>query len=312
MEFFMSRKKKIISKVVFNGQELDVSKDVLDVIDGFCWIGILEKDPFDSYKISESSNPLFRSYISNLVSRQGTSDSKPHFESSIHQLVINLRTAVERVASGSVSAELYVVSSLLISVINNLLLYVRIEEKRSADEIQRAGEERSDESPKRLRKPTTEASEASEGSSSSENLRYDLPTFRIPVKRKMKKPIKPMVEKDEFNFDVLSIAKEWLEWSSSISPPNVKLDEESFYQGCMKLIKSKEMRSEELRSFLHFLKNDDFWKHQSLTPIGFLKLSKNGLKKIDNALLAMRKKINRENPLMGMNKNWNPFDEPYQ
>lgn len=101
------------------------------------------------------------------------------------------------------------------------------------------------------------------------------------------------------SFPDLELAKEWLAYAHETmkwkTAPSSWTDIK-FATALSKIRKATDLNEEGLRAMFNFAKGDSFWQDKILSPAALLEGSKNGLKKIDNLLLAMKgSKQYREN-----------------
>lgn len=139
-----------------------------------------------------------------------------------------------------------------------------------------------------------------------------LPTSN-DVKRNRKTESKSDTKSFEIDPILEAVAIEWSAWSSAKAPwYKEKFTPDKFFVGLTKLkeavqYEGKPLTSEAVREVFMFIKQDQFWKDQALSPRPLLTLSKNGVRKIDNILLSIKKKITRNNPLQGIDLEQAPF-----
>lgn len=143
----------------------------------------------------------------------------------------------------------------------------------------------------RTRKPT-------EGSNSEGEVRNELPTIETHVKHKMKRPTKTVryiSEPDEGKDPVLEVLADiWWKWATDKLPwQKEKMKEEQFYDALITIRNTTDLNPDGLRAVFDFIRNDDFWQHQAISPKSLLTPSKNGLRKIDNVLLKFKKEYDK-------------------
>jgi hypothetical protein len=150
--------------------------------------------------------------------------------------------------------------------------------------------------------------------SSFEEVMHDLDLSNTPVKRKRKSPTitkKKIPHEKNINDQIMSTAINWHEWTL-VKAPWLKenISPEKFYQGLLKIAKSVSLNESGIENLFQFVKNNDFWKENAISPMSLLNVSKNGLRKIDNILLQLKKRINSDNPFYEVeSSDWvNPFE----
>lgn len=122
---------------------------------------------------------------------------------------------------------------------------------------------------------------------------------------KTKKPSKPPVD-PEF----VSVGALWLEWAISAMPwksAPANWTAENFGLHLHKLSLKTDLNPMGLKALLNFIKNDDFWSRNALSPCSLLKQGSNGNRKIDNILLRMKP---AENKTANALRSWMEEDEP--
>jgi hypothetical protein len=91
----------------------------------------------------------------------------------------------------------------------------------------------------------------------------------------------------------LIIAKEWLRFAlgeMKWKEPKGSWTEQKFAEEFAKIIRVTGINHSGLHALLAFVRKDDFWRPNALSPAGLLKKSANGNRKIDNILLKMKPK----------------------
>ena len=150
--------------------------------------------------------------------------------------------------------------------------------------------------------------------SSFEEVMNDLTLSDTPVKGKRKKATitkEKVVDKNNVNDEIMSTAIKWHEWTLAKAPwLKENISPEKFYSGLLKIAKSVSLNESGIENLFQFIKNDDFWKENAISPMSLLTISKNGLRKIDNILLRLKKRITSDNPFYEVESaDWvNPFD----
>lgn len=153
------------------------------------------------------------------------------------------------------------------------------------------------------------AMEATEGSDGNEIATNDLPVVGGCVKDKMKSPVKSKKEKITVSETVQKISSEWLQ-SAIKKMPHLKqrFTQEKFELAVNKIKTYTKANDEQIYEIWEFIKNDQFWSDQAISPLGLMQISKNGNYKLDNVLIQMRSKLIRENPFLENDDDWkNPF-----
>ena len=156
-------------------------------------------------------------------------------------------------------------------------------------------------------------SNPTEGSSFEEG-KNDLTLSDTPVKRKRKSPTitkKKVTDENLINDEIMSTAINWHEWTLAKAPwLKENISPEKFYAGLLKISKSLSLNESGIENLFQFVKNDSFWKDNAISPMSLLTVSKNGLRKIDNILLQLKKRISQDNPFYEVeSSDWeNPFD----
>lgn len=159
-----------------------------------------------------------------------------------------------------------------------------------------------------------EASKPTAGSKEFKELDRNEPT---PKKKVVKKKINtPKITKQvhfEIDRELETITEKWIEWAKSKAPWLAhKFTTERFYVALEKVKENVTSNGQLLGNtglleILYFVRNDSFWKDQVVSPNQLLKDSRNGVRKVDNILLAIKKKIDKTQPLKGVNLEECPF-----
>lgn len=149
---------------------------------------------------------------------------------------------------------------------------------------------------------------------SFEEGKNDLTLSDTPVKRKRKSSTitkKKVTDENLINDEIMSTAINWHEWTLAKAPwLKENISPEKFYAGLLKISKSVSLNESGIENLFQFVKNDGFWKENAISPMSLLTVSKNGLRKIDNILLQLKKRISQDNPFYEVeSSDWeNPFD----
>lgn len=95
----------------------------------------------------------------------------------------------------------------------------------------------------------------------------------------------------------LSVGREWLAFALQEMPWQAGrrgFSDESFAQAVAELRRATDLNPEGVAAVLAFVKADDFWRRNALSPAGLLRRStKNGNRKIDNILVRMKTPTDR-------------------
>jgi len=141
---------------------------------------------------------------------------------------------------------------------------------------------------------------------------YTLPeTCSRPVKKTRKKKVWPTTDSD------LAIGSEWLEFGLSEMPwkKNDKAwTSERFGQAIAEIKSKTDLNDLGLREILKFIREDDFWVKNAVSPLGLLRKSeKNGNRKIDNILIRMKTPEERKRQKMNewVKKSESPDYKPF-
>jgi len=159
---------------------------------------------------------------------------------------------------------------------------------------------------------TAADSNPTEGSS-FEEVMNDLTLGSTPVKRKRKKASitnEKVSDEKLYNEQIMSTAEKWHEWSSRKMPwMKEKITAEKFYNELIKIQSTVDLNDQGIDALFDFIKNDQFWSQNAISPMNLISKSKNGLRKIDNILLQMKKRIAQDNPFYEIDSGeWeNPF-----
>lgn len=149
--------------------------------------------------------------------------------------------------------------------------------------------------------------------SSFEEVTHDLTLSDTPVKRKRKKAtitIENVSDEKTYNESIMSTALKWHEWASKKMPwMKEKITAEKFYNELMKIQSTTDLNDNGIEALFEFIKTDEFWSQNAISPMNLISKSKNGLRKIDNILLRMKKRIASDNPFNEIDSGeWqNPF-----
>lgn len=93
------------------------------------------------------------------------------------------------------------------------------------------------------------------------------------------------------SYEDAKIGKSWLEFALSEmkwKKPPVGWSQINFAKAVYKIRKSTGLNDSGLTALLDFIKGDDFWNKNALSPSALFTKSKNGNRKLDNILLAMK------------------------
>jgi len=151
--------------------------------------------------------------------------------------------------------------------------------------------------------------ETTEGSEFGELDRNELLPVENPVKQKRNTPMIEAIKKLGLDEDLEKLAEEWREFAIEKKPwMKDRSSIASFYVGLMKVqnaikLNNQNMNVSGLREIFMFIRNDNFWKDQALSPNQLLTPSRNGVRKVDNILLSINKKIRKTAPLQGVDFN---------
>lgn len=113
------------------------------------------------------------------------------------------------------------------------------------------------------------------------------------LEEKAKEKEKPVSKKREQKLAVqeawtFDLATEWMEWSVS-QVPSFKPSREKYQKAFDDLCRVENMSEGMLRLIFEFVKKDEFWRKNAISPAGFMKISKNnGIRKINNVIASMR------------------------
>jgi hypothetical protein len=87
----------------------------------------------------------------------------------------------------------------------------------------------------------------------------------------------------------LAFAADWLSWART-RIPNLKANEPKWVNASRLLREKDGLSEDELRGILDFVRDDHFWQHNAVSLEGLRSKSKNGLKKVENIIAAMRQR----------------------
>lgn len=114
----------------------------------------------------------------------------------------------------------------------------------------------------------------------------------LPSKLRKKKSLPPPPSEAD-----LAVGREWLAFALHEMPWQAGrrgFSDESFAQAVAELRRATDLNPEGVAAVLAFVKADDFWRRNALSPAGLLKRSaKNGNRKIDNILVRMKTPTDR-------------------
>jgi hypothetical protein len=95
--------------------------------------------------------------------------------------------------------------------------------------------------------------------------------------------------------------------------------EDIFIKDIVKVRKSLNLTSQEMKGVFEFITNDSFWRENAISPSSLMIKGKNGLRKIDNILIRMKSAIMANNQVLlaeekmqyepVVENEWNPFTE---
>jgi len=127
------------------------------------------------------------------------------------------------------------------------------------------------------------------------------------------------IKKEKYTEIDLSNAEKWREmalkhcsWSDPVKTKRFNVLR--FAEAISKIKKDCNMTDSGIEALIDFIDGDEFWKSNALSPINLFKKSKNDLRKIDNILLAMKKRYNKNEKFARAanavaNRSWdNPFE----
>jgi hypothetical protein len=96
----------------------------------------------------------------------------------------------------------------------------------------------------------------------------------------------PKIKNWKFEQEDLSLALEWISWSKETHPHlGTKPDEAA--DTLRKVRTLIERDHSQMKNIFEWIKQDDFWSRQCLSPVGLLKKGNNGNEKITNLLASM-------------------------
>jgi hypothetical protein len=88
-----------------------------------------------------------------------------------------------------------------------------------------------------------------------------------------------------------ALALEWIEHAKKHQPWNEKrFKVEKYADGIRRIQNSIKVSDEHMTEMLRWIKQDQFWCDKAISPMSLLSKSKNGLRKLDNVLTAMKPK----------------------
>jgi hypothetical protein len=161
--------------------------------------------------------------------------------------------------------------------------------------------------------PATAADSNQTEGSHFEEVMNDLTLVDTPVKRKRKKASitnEKVSDEKRYSDQIMSTAIKWHEWASKKMPwMKEKITAEKFYNELIKIQQTVDLNDSGIDALFEFIKNDEFWSQNAISPMNLNSKSKNGLRKIDNILLRMKKRIASDNPFYEIDSGeWqNPF-----
>jgi hypothetical protein len=90
----------------------------------------------------------------------------------------------------------------------------------------------------------------------------------------------------KFEQEDLDLALDWIGWAHE-SEPHLKLRTETIADAIRKAREYAERDHKQMQNIFEWIKQDDFWQKNCLSPASLLNTSKNGVKKIDNVLASI-------------------------
>jgi len=105
-------------------------------------------------------------------------------------------------------------------------------------------------------------------------------------KKTMPRPKKVEAVSDHDN----DLGQRWAEYTKA-EYPFLKPKPDEYVQAIAKVRRMVGLNDEQLDYLFEFVQSDDFWKQNCQSPIGLLRKSKNGLRKIDNILAKIKAKV---------------------
>lgn len=106
----------------------------------------------------------------------------------------------------------------------------------------------------------------------------------------------------------LAVGREWLDFAVQETPWRAGrsgMTAEAFAVSIARVRRVTGLDETGIAAVLAFVRSDDFWRQNALSPAGLLKKSgRNGLRKIDNILVRMRSTGSREQKLISGAKEW--------
>lgn len=100
-------------------------------------------------------------------------------------------------------------------------------------------------------------------------------------------PLKTKAPK--FSSSDLELAQDWIRWVQE-TDPHLKLNPQACAEAIRKAREHRNMEDHHIRNVWEWIKQDDFWAKNCLSPVSLLAKSKaNGLKRIDNIMASIAK-----------------------
>ncbi len=137
-----------------------------------------------------------------------------------------------------------------------------------------------------------------EGSEFEELDRYELTLSQTLVKEKINTETKSKALKLKVDSDLMNLALRWLEYATENMKWKKGTELDTKYYKALLLVKEYlDCSVKDLEIIFNWSVKDDFWQSQVFSPISLLTKKKNGLRKIDNLLTAMKRNFVKLNPL---------------
>ena len=101
-------------------------------------------------------------------------------------------------------------------------------------------------------------------------------------------PKKPTPKRLRWEPEDMELAKEWHRYAQE-NWPYLKGTVESYANAIRLTRQGTDMSHEQMAAFFRFVRDDDFWRDNCQSPVGLLKRSRNGNRKVDNILASIRR-----------------------
>ena len=120
-----------------------------------------------------------------------------------------------------------------------------------------------------------------------ETSRANAPIYNQQTYKQQKRRIYTPTPLTEADTHLLEFFEDYSKWTRA-EYPHISIDKDKWIKELAKIKEYIEGDIGLLNNILSFIQQDSFWKDKAISPMGLLKLSANGSKKIDNIIAAMK------------------------